>query len=154
MSAMSLKKPPVRHVLALSAAATLVATAAFALTAPVPSAQAKGSANRRLCMYVNGEHNADLKISRYVVVNYKKDGDCPTINSKTYPKLISYANPVPKSTCEDVSADVEFESKYTDNLCTGPLKQADKIYELIKPDGQRIDPAVGIHDLGWVRDFR
>jgi hypothetical protein len=150
MSAMSLKKPPLRHILALSAAATFVATAAFALTTTSPSAQA--TPNRRLCMYVDGEHDASKKISRYVVVNYKKDGKCPSINPDKHPDLISYRNPVPKRTCEEISADVEFESKYYGDLCDGLLK-ADIVYFLSKPDDKKIDPRADIFNLGNVRDF-
>jgi hypothetical protein len=151
MSAMSFKKPPPRLTLTLSAAATLVAAAAFALTTTTaPSAQA--TTNRRLCTYVNGEHNAAQKITRYVVVNYKKDGACPSINPDKHPDLISYANPVPKETCEELSADVEFESKYYTDVCDGLLKD-DIVYVLSKPDDKKIDPNANIFNLGNVGNF-
>ena len=83
---MSFTIPPLRRALVLSAAATMVATAAFAMMTATPSARAQ--AGRRLCMYVNAERTDDQK-TRYVVVDYKKDGKCPSIDPDKYPTLNS-----------------------------------------------------------------
>jgi hypothetical protein len=125
----------------------MVATAAFAMTTTIPSAQAQPG--RRLCMYVH-ERTEDHK-THYVVVNYKKDGKCPPIDPEKYPKLISHANPVPKLTCEQVSAEVEFDSKYYDDLCY--LMTVDTVYELFKRDGQPLHILDDIVSYGPVRNF-
>jgi hypothetical protein len=126
----------------------LVAAAAFAMTATTPSARAQ--TGRRFCMYVNSERTNDQK-DRYVVVDYKKDGKCPPINREKYPYLNSYENPVPKLTCEQVSADVEFESKYYADLCN--LLIDDTVYGLFKRDNQRLDVQKDVVNYGNVSNF-
>jgi hypothetical protein len=148
MGAMSFAMPPLRRTLALSAAATMVATAAFAMTAVTPSAQAQ--AGRRLCTYVNGERTQDQK-TRFVVVDYKKDGKCPPIDPEKYPELNSYVNPVPKHTCEQISAEVEFDSKYYDDLCN--IMTNDTVYGVFKRDDQPLHMLDDIVDYGPVRYF-
>jgi hypothetical protein len=138
--------PPLRRALAVSAAAATVAAAAFAITAP--SAQAQSG--RRLCMYVNGERTTDSK-TRFVVVDYKKDGECPLIDREKYPTLNSYANPVPKLTCEQISAAVEFDSKYYDDLCY--LLDEDIVYGLNKRDGVPLNITTDIANFGPVWNF-
>lgn len=148
MSAKFFARFPLRRVLALSAAATVVAGAAFATTT-APSAEAK--AGRRFCMYVNGERTQDHK-TRYIVVNYKKDGKCPYINPEKHPDLISLRNPVPKLTCERVSGAVDFDSKYYRDLCY--LLRVDTVYELFKRDGHQLDIHNDIRNYGHVTKFR
>lgn len=145
---MSLAMPALRRALALAAAATMVTIAAFALTTVTPFAQAK--AGRRLCMYVNGERTTDHK-TRYVVVNYKKDGQCPPIDRERYPTLNSYANPVPKRTCEEISAVVEFESKYYDDLCY--YLAVDTVYGLFKRKDKSFHLLDDLADYGRVGKF-
>jgi hypothetical protein len=140
--------PSLRRTLALSAAATMVATAVLAMMTATPSAQAKPG--RRLCMYVSGERTEDHK-TRYVVVNYKKEGKCPPIDSEKYPTLNSSVNPVPKSTCEEVSANVGFESKYYGDLCY--ILDVDTVYWISKRDGQPFDFLSDIVNQGPVENF-
>jgi hypothetical protein len=145
---MSLTLPSLRRALALSAAATMVTTAAFAMTTVTPSAHAE--AGRRLCMYVNAERTDDKK-TRYIVVDYKKDGECPPINAEKYPTLNSYVNPVPKLTCEQVSAEVEFDSKYYDDLCNFLVD--DIVYGLFKRDGIPLHIHEDVASYGHVGNF-
>jgi hypothetical protein len=107
-----------RYVVLALAAATLTvvgldqATAAHALD------------GRRLCMYVDGEHNNS--VWRFVVTNYKKSGRCPHVNQEAYPDLVTGdPNNVTKRTCEEVSAFVG----YADDICR--VLQADMLYELL-----------------------
>jgi hypothetical protein len=78
--------------------------------------------NRRLCMYVDG----DLKdgVWRFVVDNYKKRGKCPYVDPSKHPDLVTQRNPVPKRTCEQVSAFVG----YGDDICR--VLKEDELYEL------------------------
>jgi hypothetical protein len=146
MSFTTVTTPP-RRTLVLSAATLLAA--AIAVTAAPTAAHAQ--AGRRLCMYVNGERTEDQK-TRYVVVDYKKDGKCPSIDPEKYPTLNSYVNPVPKATCEEISAEVEYESKYYGDLCN--LLTNDIVYEILKRDGQELRIVLDVRNHGHVKNFR
>ena len=107
-----------RYVVLALAASTLAgvgldqATAAHALD------------GRRLCMYVDGEH--DNSVWRFVVVNYKKSGSCPHVNQEKYPDLVAGdPNDVKKRTCEEVSAFIG----YADDVCR--VLQEDMLYEVL-----------------------
>ena len=101
-------------------------------------------------MYVNGQRMPDFHLTRYVVVNYKKCGKCPSINSKCI-NLIINRNPVPKLTCEQVSQAVLYETKYQPDICGIPTKDA--LYVLQKRDGQSFDTNNDIFNLGSIEKF-
>ncbi|MBV9026715.1 MAG: hypothetical protein JO362_23615 [Streptomycetaceae bacterium] len=122
----------------------------WALLAGVGNAHAMSG--RRDCMYVNGQHVPELKLTRYVVVNYKKDGECPYIDQTKYAALITNRNPVPKLTCERLSASLQYESKYNHDIC-GILAE-DTLYVIQKLDGQSFDPNTDIFNLGPAAKFR
>jgi hypothetical protein len=126
----------------------MVATAAFAMMTATPSAHAQDG--RRLCMYVHEERTDDHK-TRYVIVDYKKEGKCPPLDPEKYPTLNSNANLVPKVTCEQLSAEVDFESKYYDDLCH--LMTDDVVYGLFKRDGQPLHISEDVVHYGHVRNF-
>jgi hypothetical protein len=146
MSFATVTTPP-RRILVLSAATLLAA--AIAVTAAPTAAHAQ--AGRRLCMYVNGERTEEQS-TRYVVVDYKKDGKCPSIDPEKYPTLNSYVNPVPKATCEEISAEVEYESKYYGDLCN--FLTNDIVYTLLKRDSQPFHVLEDLSNHGHVRNFR
>jgi hypothetical protein len=66
--------------------------------------------------------------------------------------LNSYGNPVPKRTCEQISADVQFESKYYKDACD--VVTEDTVYELFKRDGQPLDVLQDVVNRGDVSKFR
>lgn len=115
------------------------------------SGKAHAMSGRRDCMYVNGQRVPSVNATRYVVVNYGKKGECPYIDPSKYGVLITNSNPVPKLTCEQVSADVQYESKYYSDIC-GILAD-DTVYVLWKVDGRPFDPSRDIVDAGPVKDF-
>ncbi|MBV9023188.1 MAG: hypothetical protein JO362_05190 [Streptomycetaceae bacterium] len=136
------------RIAALLAMAVLVG--GWALLAGVGNAHAMSG--RRDCMYVNGQRVPSLNAYRYVVVNYKKSGECPYIDRLKYPSLSINANPVPKLTCEQLSAAVQYESKYYPDIC-GILAE-DTLYIVWKYDRKPFDPNSDIVDLGPVKNFR
>jgi hypothetical protein len=150
MLAMKAAALPPRRVLvrnaALLTAAALAATWGLLATADNAHAQS----GRRLCMYVNGQRVPRLSATRYVVVNYKKSGECPYVNSK-YGNLIINQNPVSKFTCEQVSEAVQYQSNYHDDIC-GILDE-DTLYELYKYDRKSFDPTLDIFNRGPVKNF-
>src|SRR5690242_4365119 len=94
--------------------AVAVLSAGWALLATADNAQA--IPGRRLCTYVNAVYVPEHNFTRYVVVNYKNHKDCPYVNPK-YSLLDVYKNPVPERTCEDISEQVQYESKYHADIC-------------------------------------
>ena len=106
--------------------------------------EANALSGRRLCMYVEGEHNNG--VWRFVVMNYKKSGGCPRVNQDKYPTLVNVnSNDVMKRTCEEVSAFVG----YADDICRS--LQEDVLYELLF-DERTMLPAEK-RELGHVSEF-
>ena len=128
--------------------AVAILSAGWALLAAAGHAHA--IPGRRLCTYVNGKYVAERHFTRYVVVNYKKDKTCPYVNPK-YGLLIIYKNPVPEHTCEEISEQVQYESKYHADLCGLLVK--DTLYVLRKRDGQSFDPSQDLLNFGPVEHF-
>jgi hypothetical protein len=152
MLAMKAAALPSRRVLVRNAAllAAAVLTATWGLLATADNAHAESG--RRLCMYVNGQRVPSLSAARYVVVNYKKEGKCPYLNTSKYGStLIINQNPVPKFTCEQVSEAVQYKSNYSSDIC-GTLNE-DTLYVLQKLDRKPFDPNLDIFNLGSVRNF-
>ena len=100
--------------------------------------------NRRLCMYSDGVMQRD-GVWKFVVVNYKKRGKCPYIGPSKHPDLVTQKNPVPKRTCEQVSAFVG----YGDDICR--VLKKDEVYE-IKFSGKTLTYTTD--DDGRVKNFR
>lgn len=106
--------------------------------------EAHALSGRRLCMYVEGEH--DNSVWRFVVMNHKKSGRCPRVNQDKYPTLVNRdPNDVMKRTCEEVSAFVG----YADDICRA--LEEDILYELLF-DERTMLPAEK-NRLGHVREF-
>jgi hypothetical protein len=137
----------VRNV-ALLAAVALVASWALLATAD----DAHAMSGRRLCVYVNGQRVPSEGLTRYVVDNDEKDGKCPYVNPNKYSGLIINRNPVPKLTCEQVSADFEYDSKYHSDICG--LLNKETMYVLQKLDKRPFDPNSDIFNLGSIKYFR
>jgi hypothetical protein len=151
MLAMKAAAVPARRALvrnvALLAAAGLAATWALLATAD----NAHAMSGRRLCMYANSQYVPNLHLTRYVVDNYKRRGECPSVNPK-YSDLIINKNPVPKLTCEQVSVAVQYESKYHPDICD--ILNEDTLYVLQKLDRQSFDPNSDIFNFGPVKNFK
>jgi hypothetical protein len=104
----------------------LVALVAVALTAGwLNAGAAHAQSGRRLCVYgqYDAWRSAQVEVHGLAVVDYKKDGACPTVNFGKFFSAVGVpvppANqPVPKITCEELSGKIGWEPWPGEDPCS------------------------------------